>query len=165
MYLKSRGAFNVTMIHMENQSKIRVKSLAWITDLQALFVVKMFDRVKGDFYYRPVGGTVEFGETALETLHRELKEELNTTVAVTGSPLILENIFVCDGVKGHEIDYLFPCKFNDPVFYERKRYALLEADGTTWDALWIPIADCLTGTYRLVPEVFVERIRNQERNT
>jgi ADP-ribose pyrophosphatase YjhB (NUDIX family) len=65
---------------MEKQSRIRVKSLAWIEDGGSLFVVKMIDQVKNDEYYRPVGGTMEFGELALETIKREVREELNAEI-------------------------------------------------------------------------------------
>lgn len=109
---------------MINQPRIRVKSLAWIEDQGMLFVVKMTDKVKMDDYYRPVGGSVEFGELTLDTVRREVQEELNTQIEVTNEPLILENIFTCDGEPGHEIDYFYPCNFVDKKFYERKTYHL-----------------------------------------
>lgn len=144
------------MTPMEIQSRIRVKSLAWIEDGDFLFVVKMADKVKGDFYYRPVGGTVEFGELALATVQREVLEELNTEIEVNGEPLILENIFTCDGETGHEIDYFFPCRFSDQSFYKRNTFDLTEADGSHWQAMWVKIVDCLDGTIRLVPEALLE---------
>lgn len=141
---------------MKKQSRIRVKSLAWIDDGDLLFVVKMADKVKNDYYYRPVGGSVEFGELALETVKRELREELSAEIEITGNPMILENIFTCDGEPGHEIDYIYPCKFVDQNFYERKIYDLTEADGSHWQALWVKLSDCLDGTIRLVPETLLE---------
>jgi hypothetical protein len=75
---------------------------------------------------------------------------------VTGEPKILENIFVCDGEPGHEIVYLFPCRFMDQSYYERKIIKLVEANGSHWDALWVKIEDCLNGTIRLVPETLLE---------
>ena len=138
---------------------IKIKSLAWIEDRERLFVVKLFDTVKRDTYYRPVGGTVEFGEWTLDTLHREIREELGTDVTVTGDPLILENIFTCDGKPGHEIVYLYPCQFNDMAFYADKSYPLIEDKGVEWTAMWIPIKDCLSGKLRLVPERLLERYR------
>lgn len=135
-----------------NQKRIRVKALAWIEDKDMLFVVRMHDSVKGDDYYRPVGGSVEFGEPSHETVLRELREELNTEIELIASPFVVENHFVCDGKAGHEIDFLFPARFTDLAFYERKTYRLVEANGDVADALWIPIADCVSGNLRLVPE-------------
>lgn len=132
--------------------KIRVKALAWIEDKDMLFVVRMHDSVKGDDYYRPVGGSVEFGERAHETVVREVREELDTEIELIASPFVVENHFVCDGEAGHEIDFLFPARFSDPAFYEHKTFRLVEANGDEADALWIPIADCVSGALRLVPE-------------
>lgn len=144
---------------MENQNQIKVKSLAWIENEGMLFVVKYFDTYKKEDFYRPIGGTVEFGESTLQTLQREVMEELNTQIAVTGDPLILENLFVCDGIPGHEIVYLYPSRFCDVSFYERKVYRLMEANGKLWDAMWISIPDCLVRKYRLVPETFLNRYK------
>ena len=145
---------------MDNQSKrIRVKALAWIEDQGMLFVVGMTDKVKLDTYYRAVGGSVEFGESSRETVIREVREELNTAVEVTGDPLIIENQFTCDGEAGHEVDFIYPCRFVDAALYERKTYRLVEADGGVWEARWIPIAECLNGSLRLVPEALLEWYR------
>ena len=117
-----------------------------------LFVVKMHDAVKGDDYYRPIGGSVEFGERAHETVLREAREELGTEIALLAAPFVVENLFTCDGEAGHEVDFLFPARFTDIHFYERKVYKLHEDNGDDWEAQWLSIADCITGTYRLVPE-------------
>lgn len=140
---------------MKKQLRIRVKSLAWIEDQGMLFVVKMTDKFKKDDYYRSIGGSVEFGELAIDTVCREVHEELNTTVEITGDPLILENIFTCEGDPGHEIDYFYPCRFVDESYYERKTFTLTEADGSQWDAVWVKLEDCLKGTIRLVPETLL----------
>ncbi len=141
---------------MEKQKTIRVKTLAWIERDGFLFVVKNHDSVKGDDYYRPVGGCVEFGESTSAALHREIKEELDTTIAIGGEPLILENIFTCDGETGHEIVYLYPACFKDPGFYERKPFNLHETNGEELEATWINLKECLRGELRLVPETLLD---------
>jgi ADP-ribose pyrophosphatase YjhB (NUDIX family) len=146
-----------------NPQKIRVKALAWIEDKDMLFVVRMHDSVKGDDYYRPVGGSVEFGERAHETVVREVREELDTEIELIESPFVVENHFVCDGKVGHEIDFLFPARFTDPAFYERKIFRLVEANGDEADALWIRIADCVSGNLRLVPEELPNYYANQHK--
>jgi len=137
---------------MDNQTRIRVKALAWIEEKGMLFVVKMHDAVKGDDYYRPVGGSVEFGERSHEAVVREVQEELSTEIALLAPPFAVENLFTCDGKPGHEIDFLFPARFTDISFYERKRYRLVEMNGDEAEALWIPINECVSGALRLVPE-------------
>jgi 8-oxo-dGTP pyrophosphatase MutT (NUDIX family) len=135
---------------------IKVKALAWIEDGGSIFVVTMPDSVKGDKYYRPIGGTVEYGETGLQTVKRELMEELNAEIEVIGEPLILENLFTCDGKFGHEIDLVYPARLVEKSFLERKVFPLVEINGEEFQALWVPMADCLSGKLRLVPEPLLE---------
>lgn len=137
---------------MKQQDHIRIKALAWIEDKGFLFVVKMHDSVKEDDYYRPVGGSVEFGERAHEAVIREVQEELNTEIALIAPPFVVENLFTCDGKAGHEVDFLFPARFTDIGFYQHKIYDLVEANGDKAEAMWIPIMDCITKKLRLVPE-------------
>jgi len=137
---------------MDNQTQIRVKALAWIEEKGMLFVVKMHDAVKGDDYYRPVGGSVEFGERSHKAVVREVKEELSTEIALLAPPFVVENLFTCNGEPGHEIDFLFPARFTDVGFYEHKVYRLVEMNGDEAVALWIPISECVSGALRLVPE-------------
>jgi 8-oxo-dGTP pyrophosphatase MutT (NUDIX family) len=144
---------------MENQYRIKVKSLAWIEQEGCLFVGKWFDSVRGEHFFRPIGGTVEFGESTQETLLREMLEETKARVEITAAPLILENIFVCDGKPGHEIVYLYPTRFFDNEFEERKTYRVIEDNGKILDAQWIPVTDFLNGTYRLVPEAFLDWLK------
>ncbi len=144
---------------MKVHNIIRVKVLAWIEQNGYLFVVKMHDSVKGDDYYRPVGGCVEFGESTSVALHREMKEELDTVLTISGEPLILENIFTCDGETGHEIVFLYPARFDNPGFYERKLFTLHEANGEALEASWINLAECLRAEMRLVPEALLDWYR------
>lgn len=155
-------AFYVKINLMEKQSRIRVKSLAWIEEDGSLFVVKMTDKVKMDYYYRPIGGSVEFGELAFDAVQREAQEELSAEIQITGNPLVLENLFTCDGEPGHEIVYLFPCRFVDQIFYDRKTFKLTEIDGSHWDALWVKLEDCLDGSLRLVPEALLDWYKKRQ---
>jgi 8-oxo-dGTP pyrophosphatase MutT (NUDIX family) len=142
---------------MENLfNHIKMKSLAWIEREGMIFVVTMPDSVKQDYYFRPIGGTVEYGETSLETVKREVMEELQTSIEVTGAPLILENLFTLDDKFGHEVDFVYPCAFSDESFYEDKPYKLIEANGEEFEAMWIKVSDCLEGMKRLVPEPMLE---------
>lgn len=146
---------------MKKQEHIRVKVLAWLQDGDAIFVVKMHDEFKGDDYYRPIGGSVEFGETTHAALLREVQEELCTGICITGEPLILENLFTCDGKQGHEIDYVYPSQFVDPAFNRRQVYPLIEANGIQFEAAWITLSKFLDGGLRLVPEALLDWCRLQ----
>ena len=135
--------------------------LAWLQEDNYLFVVRMHDSLKGDDYYRPVGGCLEFGESTLQALHRELKEELNTGVVTTGEPMVLENIFTCDGEQGHEIVFLYPAHFSDTTYAKHQVFPLVEANGEVFDAAWISIDDFVNASLRLVPEGLLEWYRDR----
>jgi len=47
--------------------------------------------------WRPLGGTIEFGETAAQTLKRELFEEIGATVSIGAQLGVIENIYTHQG--------------------------------------------------------------------
>lgn len=86
---------------------IRVKVLFWVErNREELFVSEDFDSVKKDFYYRPISGTVEFGEKTMDALKREIREETGKSIIIEQLFAVLENIFVWEGQEGHEIVYI-----------------------------------------------------------
>lgn len=96
---------------------------------------------------RPVGGGVEFGETARVALDRELREELGVGVESAALLTVVESIFSVDGVPGHEIVFAFRTTVDDPGIHERDRFPILDAphEIAYW---WHPGVD----RGRLVPE-------------
>lgn len=133
-------------------NKIKVKAICVIQHGADIFVSKAYDSVKEDFYYRPIGGTVEFGEYTKETIVREIFEELNTEIINIEIIKIIENIFSCDGIDGHEIMFIYSGDFRDHSFYENKKYVLIEDNGDEFEAEWINCNKFLNKELRLVPE-------------
>ncbi|MGG3524583.1 DNA mismatch repair protein MutT [Bacillus pseudomycoides] len=75
---------------------------------------------ESEAYYRPLGGSIEFGEKSDETVIREFKEELNEQVEITTYLGCLENIFYANEEIGHEIIQLYSLHFVDTSLYEIK---------------------------------------------
>jgi hypothetical protein len=71
---------------------IRVKALGLHWRGGRLLAMEVLDdagRVKG---VRPLGGTVEFGETAEAAVIREFREELGFDVEPVGQPRLMESL-------------------------------------------------------------------------
>lgn len=89
-----------------------------------ILVSEGFDAIKQDYYYRPLGGGIEYGESSREAIVREIQEELGVEIENLKLLDVLENIFIYEGQKGHEIVFVF-----DAEFTEKSLYELDEIDG------------------------------------
>ncbi|NNE89654.1 MAG: NUDIX domain-containing protein [Silicimonas sp.] len=121
---------------------IRVKALGLNWRGNRLLAAEVLDdagRVKG---VRPLGGTVEFGETAKAAVMREFKEELGIDVEAVGHPFFIENLFSHEGSPGHEILILFDVVFKPEAFLDEERIQFREDNGTICHAEWFDI-ECL----------------------
>jgi 8-oxo-dGTP pyrophosphatase MutT (NUDIX family) len=133
--------------------RIRFKALGLHWRSGRLLAAEVLDdsgRVKG---VRPLGGSVEFGETAEAAVIREFHEELGIAVEVVGPPLFMENIYTHEGSLGHELLAIFNVIFPDAAFPEESRIEFHEDDGTKCFAEWFALdALDLPGRPHLYPD-------------
>ncbi|MDD2807478.1 MAG: NUDIX hydrolase [Patescibacteria group bacterium] len=105
-----------------------------------ILATRGYDESKKQYFYRPIGGGIEFGETSQEALVREIKEELNTEVKGLKKIGLVENIFTYNGQPGHEIVFIYDGQFVDQKFYAQKKIAVME-NGVKSTAVWLNISD------------------------
>jgi len=132
--------------------QIKVKAICLFRNNNMILVSENWDTKTKENYYRPLGGKVEFGEHTIETIKREIKEELGSQIVDVKLETICENIFVCDGLNDHEIMYIYDAKFLDQGMYLKNIFEITESDGSKYKALWININEIKNRKMRLVPE-------------
>lgn len=110
------------------------------------------DRVRGDYFYRPLGGTIEFGERGAAAAAREIVEELGARVRNVRWLGTIENLFVAHGRQGHEIVMVYEADFVDESMYRRNPIWGQEDDGSPIKAVWKAMDDFRDGGSRLVPD-------------
>jgi ADP-ribose pyrophosphatase YjhB (NUDIX family) len=137
---------------MTQQRQIRAKALGVIQHEGRLLVFEGYDSVKDETYYRPLGGGIEFGETGAQAMARELREEIGAEVTGVRYLGLSENIFTCNGEAGHEIVLLYAAELIDKSLYEQDEFEVVEPSGTTFRALWKPLADFADGHTPLYPD-------------
>ncbi|MBX4977439.1 NUDIX domain-containing protein [Rhizobium lentis] len=124
----------MTVWRPPQQIRVKVIGLAWRKDqLLAAEVEDDSGRIKG---VRPLGGSIEFGETREEALHREIREELDTEIRIVGPWHLLENIFEHHGAVGHEFIFAAEIELADASLYERDEIRYSELDETAATARW-----------------------------
>lgn len=64
-------------------------------------------------HYALVGGRIEIGENSVDTIKREIKEELGKDIEITGYISTIENFFEMKGSKYHEIMFVHKVEFVD----------------------------------------------------
>ena len=131
---------------------IRPVALCVIRRDDKLLVSEGYDTAKKDHFYRPLGGTIEFGESSKIAVVREMAEELNTEVTNVRWLGVVENIFTVYGQTGHEIVMLYEADFADETLYERNQICAQEDDGSPFKAIWKSLDDFKAGRGRLVPD-------------
>jgi len=116
-----------------------------------ILVFEGFDSVKETYFYRPLGGEVDPGETTEEAIVREIHEELGQKIVDIRLLGVLENLFVLEGAPGHEIVFVYDGRFADESVYRKTSLTVQEDNGDVLEATWRSL-DSFDNFRRLVPE-------------
>jgi len=125
-----------------------------------ILVGDAYDPTKGEVFYRPPGGAIQFGESSVVALRREMNEELRVEIREPRLLGVLENLFTFDGEKGHEIAFVYDAELGDASLYGVPRFEARESNGSTFNAIWLDIDSIGPDTPPVYPEGLIELLRN-----
>jgi 8-oxo-dGTP pyrophosphatase MutT (NUDIX family) len=143
---------------MGKKKRIRALAICVFRQNDHILVAEGYDYVKDQYFYRPLGGAIEFGESSAETICRELMEELNVEVDKESLKYLgaVENIFYFNGTPGHEIVLIYDGELKEPKLYEQAVISGREGDGEEISALWKNLNEFRKGKSILYPTGLIE---------
>jgi 8-oxo-dGTP pyrophosphatase MutT (NUDIX family) len=135
------------------KGKIRPLALCIFRRGDMIFVAEGLDKVKQAPFYRPLGGGIDFGEYASDTIKRELMEEIKAEVTDIRYLGTFENIFSYEGESGHEICLVFDGRFVEEARNQDDYSVIGEDDGDVlFTASWKAVSWFLAGNAPLYPD-------------
>ncbi|MFM9276534.1 NUDIX hydrolase [Paenibacillus jiagnxiensis] len=127
----------------------------------ASILLEEFPEEDGVITFRPVGGTIEYGEDSKSAVKREVKEEINVDIIEPKLIGIIENIYPYDGQIGHEYDFIYEAYFGCADDYQKDVFTGVEGE-RRFHAVWKNLSDFVGNSrYRLVPDGLYEMLTNE----
>src|SRR5579872_983307 len=142
------------------RKRVRPLAICVFRNGDRILVAEGYDEIKRQTFYRPLGGGIEFGEYSWDTIAREIREELGVEVADVRYLGTMENIFVFNGQKGHEIVLIYDGAFVDGSLYQKETLTGVEDDGVSLvTAIWKSLDDFDREHAPLYPDGLLELLK------
>lgn len=108
---------------------------------------------------RPLGGGVEFGERWQDALRREFMEELGIEISITGTPVILENIYIHHEQTGHEVVFAADVTLPEQALVGQEVVHFHEDEGQHCLARWFDLATLKADGIALFPGGLMDHLQ------
>jgi len=146
------------------QRRVRPLAICVFRKADSIFVAEGYDPTKGETFYRPLGGEIDFGEYDHQTATREIREEIDAEAMDLRYLGTIENIFTYDGQPGHEIVLVYDGSFADKSIYEKNEVSGQETGYSPFKAVWKPMQDFRNGRAQLYPAGLHELLMKHQTN-
>jgi 8-oxo-dGTP pyrophosphatase MutT (NUDIX family) len=140
---------------------IRPVALCVFSNADRILVGADYNASRQVAFYRPLGGTIEFGEHSADAIVREIREELDAEITGVQFLGALENIFYEQGL-GHEIDLIYDAQFVERASYEAAELQGIEDEDCAFSAVWKSLDFFVPGAPFLFPEGLKELLQNRQ---
>jgi 8-oxo-dGTP pyrophosphatase MutT (NUDIX family) len=140
-----------------DEEKIRPIAICVCRNDNRILVAEGHDSKKNQTFYRPLGGTIEFGEHGDETVRREFREEIAADLTEVRYVGMLENIFTYEGRRGHEVVLVYDGLLSDVSLYEKETIQGNEF-GQPFKAVWKRLDEFGPGKPPVYPDGLLELI-------
>ncbi len=138
-------------------SQIRPLAICLFSHDDKILVSEEYDPAADETFYRPLGGGIEFGEHSIDTIHRELMEEISAQVKDLVYLGTIENIFTFNGIPGHEIVQVYDGLLVEAGLYEQALISGHEADvNLSMKVVWKSLDEFGPGKSILYPDGLIE---------
>ena len=124
----------------KKKARIRPLALCVFRRGEKIFVSQGYDSHKDQIFYRPIGGKIEFGERGADAAAREVREEIGAEITDLAYLGTLENIFIYEGKRHHEIVMIYDGRFTDPAMTaDDIRVQGIDDGDILYEANWKPL--------------------------
>jgi 8-oxo-dGTP pyrophosphatase MutT (NUDIX family) len=147
---------------LSGSAAVRAKAVAVCRNAGRVLVERGYDRVAESRFYRAIGGHIDFGKRATQTVAREWREEYGLTLRDVRLLGVLENLFTYEGRPGHEIVFAFEARVVEPQVYQQDEFEGVDPDGNRHEAIWVSLHDLATGDIPLSPAGLLELLQATE---
>lgn len=139
---------------------IRPIVICLFRDGNRILVSEGYDSSNQNGFCRHLGGGSEFGEHIRDDLLREIREEIGAEVDGAELLYVMENIFLYEGRRGHEVVFVYDAELSDKSLYEREEiHGYREEIGAGFVARWRSLAEMEENNVKLVPEGLADLLR------
>lgn len=142
-----------------DKNRIRPIVLCLFRRGERILVSDAFDHSKNEYFCRPLGGGIEFGEHSRDAMLREIREETGAEVENLRLLCVLESLFTYEGERGHELVFVYDAEFADKSLYERGEIHGYESEiNKHFVASWRSPEENERRGVRLVPEPLADML-------
>ncbi len=110
-----------------------------------------YEHVQEKVFYIPVGGGIEFGEHSIDAAKREVLEETGEEIENVKLIDTSENIFSFNGIKEHEIVFIYSAGFKDKSAYKKELRGRQNDKGEEIKLVWASLYDIAGKNINLYP--------------